>query len=244
MPQMADVEFQGLQHWLHGDRESTAFERQGIKVRMGSKTDIPALVAINAHSIAALGGEGLFMPMSEAFFLKVIPARLSFVLERDRQLLGYSIAVPADSSQPVFWDTERRKIGLLFGTALDQELWHQGWQKWLVNLRLRAFEVLGFDEVQCTVSPFNLPSLLNLIESEFQIIGLKSLLDGHPRFIVRHRFGTYRDAPPRNLQWQQQELANDLAPHAELLRRGYVGASIQRREPVMIAYSKPKDDPK
>lgn len=241
---MNEAEFQSLRRWLHGDREDRVFCRQGIEVRMGRITDIPALVEINTRAIKALGSEGLFMPMSETFFRDVISARLSFVLERERRIVGYSIAVPVGASHPVFWDTDRSKIGLLFGTALDRGMWHKGWQRWLVNLRRRAFEALGFDEVQCTVSPFNVPSLFNLIEAEFEIIGLKSLLDGHPRFIVRHLFGGQHRGPPADLQQQRQELSSDLAPHAAFLQQGYRGVKIHRSEPVMISYSKPKDDPK
>jgi len=210
----------------------------GVRARPAGPADIPALAELNARSIRDLGRDGLLMPMSEAFFVRTIAEGLALFLEGPDRALGYSLAVPAGGGLPAFLPAAfPGRIGLLFGTALDPAMRGRGWQAWLIDLRLEIFETAGFSEVQCTVSPFNTPSLVNLVDGGFRIADLKSLLDGHPRFIVRRGFDR-RATPHHRPHRKRLAVSEDLAGHAALLGAGYVGAEIVRADPVVVLYAK------
>lgn len=218
-----------------------------VRVRFAEPTDVPSLTKFNANTIRDLGRDGLFMPMSESFFAKMIAAGLTIILEGDRNVLGYSIAVPAGQGQPVFYPrTTSERIGLLFGTALDPSIRGLGWQRWLIDLRLAILQEAGFLEVQCTVSPFNIPSLVNLVDSGFRVVALKSLLDDHLRFILRKCTDDRELVTQCNTPWKIAALNENLSRHKFLLEEeGYIGMKILRWGTLVgntsaLLYSKPE----
>lgn len=216
--------------------------RQDILVRTAELDDIESMVRINVQSIEILGEDGLFMPMSADFFAGVVPSGFSIVLEKDDEILGYSVAVPAGHSSPAFFPvTDDRRVGLLFGTALVPQLMRQGWQKWLIKLRLATFQSIGYTEAQCTVSPFNVSSLINLVGSGFQISALKLLLDGYPRFVVRNFLNGSDQESFEATGKRREPLSRDrLSQHEDWLGAGYVGVAIEKGTELVVVYSKPR----
>jgi len=227
--------------WTRDGAERRLY-RQDVLVRTAELDDIESMVRVNTRSIEILGEDGLFMPMSADFFSGVVPAGFSVVLEKDNEVLGYSIAVPAGRSSPAFFAvTDDRCVGLLFGTALSPQLMRQGWQKWLIRLRLAAFQSTGYTEAQCTVSPFNVSSLINLVESGFQISALKLLLDGYPRFVVRHFLNGCDHEFPEATEKRRESLSRDrLSRHEHWLDEGYVGVASEREAELVVVYSRPE----
>ncbi|MBD0866167.1 MAG: GNAT family N-acetyltransferase [Rhodobacteraceae bacterium] len=211
----------------------------GIIARLADDMDIPAMVCLNVNTIRSLGKDGLFMPQAETFFRDIIADGVAIVLEREGRVLGYSVAVPEGRRHPAFLVVRfRHRVGLLFGTALDPEVRRNGWQTWLIDVRLRAFMNCGYSEVQATVAPFNLPSLINLVDNSFHIAGLNTPFGGHLRFIVCHDLkyreqNTMHQSPVVDL-----ELSGCLSRHQELLADGYRGIKVLRGATVTIRYAK------
>jgi len=214
--------------------------RNGILVRLARHDDIPHLKKINVKSIHGLGQDGLLMPMPEAFFDHAVARGMVAILEREGYALGYSVAFPEGMKHSAFFpETRKGRVGLLFGTALDPSIRGQGWQKRLIDLRLQIFQSAKFSEVQCTVSPFNIPSLINLLDSGFRIVALKILLDGHPRFIVVINLCRKKEEPRYPTLRKTARLCKNLSRHRSLLDEGYIGVKIIRKNPVLLVYTKP-----
>ena len=207
-----------------------------IRLRLAGPEDISVLTALNADAIREWGRAGLFMPMPEAFFGEMIRDGIILLPERAGKVQGYSIAVPAGGGHPPFLPADGHgKTGLMFGTALDPALRGQGWQHRLIRLRLEAFQEAGFAEAQSTVSPFNTPSLRNLLRAGFCVTALKTLLDKHPRFVLQHDFGrTVTTGPKHGLPLPQN---GDLPDHAALLADGFVAVGLEKSKPVTLFYA-------
>ncbi|WP_419906910.1 hypothetical protein [Hoeflea sp.] len=215
--------------------------RNGVLVRRAEIVDIASLMELNTSSIRYLGRKGLFMPMPEAFFTRMVADGVAIVLEKEGRALGYSVAVPAGKCNEAFLPvTSTSRAGLLFGTALDPALRGQGWQKSLIDIRVEIFKNSGFSEVQSTVSPSNIPSLINLIDSGFQVSGLKTMLDNYPRFLVRHDIhGGEKGA--RNCRRKLVLTPSEgLSDHKSILNEGFVGIQVIRSRPIVIVYAKKK----
>ena len=220
----------------------TVFDRQtqnfpsDIHLRFAEVSDIPVLESLNAVAIRDLGREGLFLRMSDDFLAEMIRDGVIILPTRDRKILGYSIAVPADSHHPPFlFAKEQEKTGLLFGTMLDQSLRGQGWQCRLILTRLESFREAGAMAVEATVSPFNITSLRNLLSAGFHVAGLKTLLDGHPRFLLRHDFGRTTMAGPFQKLILPQ--SGDLSDHSELLSNGFVAIRVRTKKTSTLLYA-------
>ena len=208
----------------------------GMQLQIAGVTDIPVLRALNAQAIREWGRKGLFMPMSEDFLRQMIRDGIILLLEWDEKVLGYSIAIPAGCGHPRFIPGESYgKTGLLFGTALDPSLRGQSWQRRLIRFRLEAFHDTGIFDVQSTVSPFNTPSLRNLLSLGFHVSALNVLLDGHQRFILRYDFGrTVATGTKRSLVLRD---LSDLSNHAALLADGFVAIGLKTGKPVTLLYA-------
>lgn len=208
----------------------------GMHLQIAGVTDIPALRRLNVQAIREWGHNELFMSMSEDFLKQMIRDGIILLLEHDKKVLGYSIAILAGCSNPRFLPGETHgKTGLLFGTAVDPSLRGQGWQRKLIRFRLDAFRDVGIFDVQSTVSPFNTPSLRNLLNLGFHVSALNVLLDGHQRFILRYDFGrTVVTSTKRNLILPD---FGDLSEHAALLADGFIAIGIKTGNPVTLLYA-------
>jgi len=220
-----------LDRWTQADRPGD------VLLRLARDADLSALRSLNARAIAELGRNGLFMPMSPVFLAEMVRDGIILVLERDGEPLGYSIAVPAGRDRHPFIpgaDTDR--IGLLFGTACDPALRGQGWHSRLIVIRQRIFAAAGFVSAQSTVSPFNRVSLANLMKSGFHVVGLKTLLDGYPRFLLRHdlRWPAEPSGEPRGIVLPE---AGDLSEHEDLLADGFIATGIRKGAPCVLLYT-------
>ena len=236
---MATLESE-FERWVSFLRERKLY-RNNILVRPAELDDISAMVHVNAKSIEKHGSEGLFMPMSESFFTDVICENMSIVLQESNDVVGYSISVPVGTRHQAFTpSTNSDRLGLFFGTALLSNLTGQGWQSWLIKLRLACFKAAEFTEIQCTVSPFNKSSLINLVDNGFQIVALKSLLDNFPRFVGRYRFDCQMSAAKGDSSADDVliPIADDLRHHEKYLNEDYIGLEIQRSDPLVVRYVK------
>ena len=206
-----------------------------VRLRIAGKDEIAALRQLNAQTILEMGREGLLMPTSEAFLREMIDNGAVLILESDGKPAGYSICIPVGPGRSPFMDTEvPERAGLIFGTALAGDIRSQGWHKRLIRIRLEIFAQAGFAEVQSTVSPYNIPSLRNLLSSGFRVLGMKVLLDGYPRFLLRHQFG---QSDPDG--WKQSVAlprSGDLSRHAALLEQGFVGTEVMKGSPSALIY--------
>ncbi len=218
-----------------------------VSIRIADSRDIPSLVDINSRSLEYLGRAGLLMEMKEEFFRDMIDGGIVILLERDKIPVGYSSAIPADSDRPDFLDSNNPDgVGLLFGSAIEMGLHGKGWHRWLINLRLEIFHQSGFGEIQCTVSPFNTPSLINLLRCGFCVVALKTILDDHQRFIVCSRPGSARPEVRNLLSPILIDVSSNLNEHKKLLDSGYEGVALKyskngRKKAVSMMYQKRTD---
>ncbi|MXY34166.1 MAG: hypothetical protein F4Y60_08785 [Boseongicola sp. SB0664_bin_43] len=207
----------------------------GAGLRLATMADLPTLVDIVDWATSQTKREGLFLRMSEEFLAEFIRYGIVLLPMSDSKILGYSNAMQANSAHPPFLDGPySRAPGLLFGTVLGPEGRAQGWHGRLIRIRMDIFRMAGFVSVQCTVSPFNQVSLGNLLAAEFRAYGLKDMLDGHPRFLLRHDFGQ------KAISGQCRKLvlpkSGSVADHKALLADGYVGVSLERGEAASLCY--------
>ena len=207
-----------------------------MHLKSATAADIPILRQLNIQALKGWGREGLFMPMSGDFLTQMIQEGIVLMLEQDVRVLGYSIAVPAGFAYPPFMPGRKnRSTGLLFGTALDPALRGQGWQRQLIRLRLDVFRSADIWNVQSTVSPFNTPSLDNLLRVGFHIVSLNVLLDGYPRFILQYDFGqSIVNGKRRSLV---VPTFGDLSEHAALLAEGFVAFKLTKKNPATLMYA-------
>lgn len=208
-------------------------------LRLARMSDLPALHAVNTRAIQELGRDGLFMPMPEDFLGEMVSKGIILLLERNgkQRGLGYSIAVPAGRDRPPFIsESGPGRTGLLFGTALDPALRGQNWHSRLILLRKEIFAEAGFASAQSTVSPYNTVSMANLINAGFHVSGLKVLLDGHPRFLLRNEFPQPKDpsGPLRSLALPE---TGDLSEHKALLADGFIAIGIKKGRPSVLLYA-------
>ncbi len=216
-------------------------DSDGVTLRLAGEADLPAMCAMNASAIAEQRRDGLFMPMPESFLAEIIRNGIVLILERDGKLLGYSVATPVNRERPAFiTGVDPSETGLLFGTAISPILRGQGRQSQLIRLRQRIFEEAGFISVQSTVSPFNTSSLCNLISSGFQVLELRNLLDGHPRFLLQNelRRSEQPSGPSRVAALPEM---GDLSEHRKLLADGFIANGIRRGDPSVMLYTKRQD---
>ena len=214
--------------YLDGYDASSSRNKDGdVVARLANGSDIPSLVQLNQNAVDRLGHDGLFMRQQSDFFTRVLAAGAVIVLERKATVLGYSVAVLGGADFPLFVPVhDSRRIGLLFGSALASDLCGNGWQKWFIDVRLHSFQESGYLDVQSTVSPFNVPSLLNLVDRGFRIIGLKGLLDGHPRFLLSSHIGERVAKPVHRLPSVDLEVVDDLSEHRNILKQDYQGTRV------------------
>ena len=173
-------------------RQAPLCHRGGdISFRVASEADVDALDRLNMDVICALGVPGRFMRQDWPFFSELIGCKDAciFLAEQAGKPAAYSIAARACPDIPAFGDNAAngggsRSTGLLFGTAVDPPLRGFGLQRLLIALRMASLRRIGCLRMQTTVSPFNGPSLANLMDTGFKVIGLKRILDGHFRFIM------------------------------------------------------------
>ncbi len=219
-----------LDRWSRGNQGQ-------VQLRLAVRSDLSVLCALNAKSILDLGRDGLFMPMSESFLTAMVLDGAILVPEREGEALGYSIAVPAGNGRSPFVPTlEPQGTGLLFGTALDPALRGQGWHPRLIRIRKKIFAEAGFASVQSTVSPFNTVSLANLMNAGFHVVGLKNLLDGHPRFLLRHEIQSPSE-PTGNLQSVVLPQSGDLSEHEAFLANGFIATGLKKDRTYALLYS-------
>lgn len=212
-----------------------------VQLRLASTDDLSALRVLNDNAIMDLGRDGLFMPMPESFLTAMVRDGIILVPDRDGKPLGYSIAVPSGHHQPAFIpEAQPGGTGLLFGTALDPALRGQGWHPKLIAIRQRMFRDAGFSSVQATASPFNTVSLANLINSGFHVSGLKTLLDGHPRFLLRHELRRQRK-PTEALRSVVLPQTGDLSEHEALLADGFIATGLRKGQPCTLLYTEGTD---
>ncbi|MCY4313152.1 MAG: hypothetical protein OXD44_05555 [Gammaproteobacteria bacterium] len=203
-------------------------------LRLAGAADVSAVAALNDSAIQHLGREGLFMSMDSQFILSALAHGVVLLLEIGSELQGYSIAVPAGPEFEPFQAVDPLiSVGLLFGSAVKPEARRQGWHSRFITMRKQLFAENGYDVLQCTVSPFNLPSLSNLVNNGFAVTGLKTLLDGHPRFILMQDTSEVAQSvadPPhvpdsptvRSLRLD----SHNLGEHEKLLSAGWIAKSI------------------
>ena len=143
----------------------------------------------------------------------------------------------ANSDHPPFLDGSYRQApGLLFGTVLGPEARAQGWHGRLIRIRMDIFREAGFASLQCTVSPYNRISLGNLLAAGFRAFGLKDMLDGHPRFLLRHDFEQKVRCRAR-IRKLALPVSGSVADHGALLADGYVGVRLERGETSSLCYA-------
>lgn len=207
----------------------------GTGLRLATMEDVPALVDIVDWATSQTKREGLFLRMSEEFLAKFVRDGFVVLPVSDSKILGYSNAMQANSDHPPFLDgSYSRAPGLLFGTVLGPEARAQGWHGRLIRIRMDIFREAGIDSVQCTVSPYNRVSLGNLLAAGFRAYGLKDLLDGHPRFLLRHDFE--QEAMPGPYCKLALPESGSVADHGALLADGYVGVRLERGETNALCY--------
>ena len=204
-------------------------------LRLAALADIPTLVDITDWASRQVEREGLFLRMSEAFLADFVRDGIVLLPVLDSKILGYSNAMQASGNHaPFLAGTYNQAPGLLFGTVLGPEARGQGLHSRLIRIRMDIFRKAGFASVQCTVSPYNRISLGNLLAAEFRAYGLKDMLDGHPRFLLRHEFDQkVMSGPFRKLALPR---AGSVADHEALLADGYVGVSLERGETNVLCY--------
>ena len=207
----------------------------GTGLRLATMEDIPVLVGIIDWAASQTQREGLFLRMSEAFLAGFVRDGIVLLPVSDGKVLGYSNAMQANSDHPPFLAGPYSQApGLLFGTVLGPEARAQGWHGTLIRIRMDIFRKAGFASVQCTVSPYNRISLGNLLAAGFRAYGLKDMLDGHPRFLLRHDFEQGEMAGPyRKLALPE---SGSVAEHGALLADGYVGVILERGETNALCY--------
>lgn len=207
----------------------------GTSLRLASMEDIPSLVEIIDWAASQTKREGLFLRMSEAFLANFVRDGIVLLPVSDGKILGYSNAMQANSDHPPFLDGSYSQApGLLFGTVLGPEARAQGWHGRLIRIRMDIFREAGFASLQCTVSPYNRISLGNLLAAGFRAFGLKDMLDGHPRFLLRHDFE--QRAMPGPYCKLALPVSGSVADHGALLADGYVGVSLERGESNALCY--------
>ena len=208
----------------------------GTGLRLAAMTDIPALIEITEWATRQTNREGLFLRMSEALLTDFVRDGIVLLPVLNSKILGYSNAMPANDNHAPFLDGSYRQApGLLFGTVLGPEARAQGWHGRLIRIRMDIFRKAGFASVQCTVSPYNRISLGNLLAAGFRAYGLKDMLDGHPRFLLRHDFEqTALSGPFRKLELPA---SGSVADHEALLADGHVGIRLERGESCALCYA-------
>lgn len=206
-----------------------------VRLRMARATDVPLLRRLNVQAVNACEREGLFMPMRENFLRQMLRDGIVILVEGNKNVLGYSIAIPAGRACSRFQPGgPRRKTGLLFGTALNPSLRGHGWQRRLIQLRLDMFREAQIHDIQSTVSPFNTASLRNLLSVGFHVSSLNVLLDGHPRFVLQYDFGqTVVSGPTQSIVLPA---FGDLSNHAALLTEGLVAFKFKSAPPIALIY--------
>ena len=207
----------------------------GTGLRLATMADIPALLDITDWATSQTKREGLFLRMSETFLAGFIQDGIVLLPVSGSKVLGYSNAMQANDDHPPFLaGSHPQAPGLLFGTVLGPEARAQGWHDRLIRIRMDIFRMARFASVQCTVSPFNRVSLGNLLAAGFRACGLKDMLDGHPRFLLRHDFEQKAmPGAPRKLALPR---SGSLADHEALLSDGFVGVSLERGETSVLCY--------
>lgn len=189
--------------------------------------DIERISVLNAQVVASLPGGGMFMRQDAAFFRTIMESGGAIAMAMQAgALTAYSVAAPVSAAFPVF-TPGTGSTGLLFGTAVAEAVRGQGLQTLMIDFRYAALRACGCDTVQATVAPTNYGSLENLIHAGFEIIALRTLLDGHPRFIVQRP--TIPEIAHGHSGLVFQPLDDDLTDHEALLAAGARGVGMVRR---------------
>lgn len=156
-----------------------------FSLALATAEDIPQMNALNAKVVSDLPGGGMFMRQEAGFFAAIMARGGAAILVRSgRALVGYAVAAPVGPVFPVFAE-QGGTIGLLFGTAVARAARGHRLQSRMIDLRCDAMRACGYDAVQATVAPTNHASLSNLLKTGFEVMALRTLLDGHPRFVVQ-----------------------------------------------------------
>lgn len=207
----------------------------GTGLRLATMADIPALLDITEWAASQAKREGLFLRMSETILAGFVHDGIVLLPVSGSKVLGYSNAMKANDDHPPFLAGSYREApGLLFGTVLGPDARARGWHDRLIRIRMDIFRMARFASVQCTVSPFNRVSLGNLLAAGFRAYGLKDMLDGHPRFLLRHDFE--QKVMPGALRRLALPRSGSLADHEALLSDGFVGVSLECGETSDLCY--------
>ena len=139
--------------------------------------DVPAILALQAHILAALPDPALLAPDEAAFFARLIAAprgRVEGIFWQARLVALSILRVPEDAP-----DNLGRDLGLS-GAALlqvahmemvlvDPMFRGNGLQQQFLQRRIAQAAAVGCTHLLATVDPENLPSLHNLLASGFGI---------------------------------------------------------------------------
>lgn len=213
-----------------------AEEGPGPTLDLAEHGDIAALDALNEQVVAALPLEGLFMRQRPAFFAAVLDAGGAIVLARESGVpVAYAVCLPVGPAFAPFFETDGADA-LLFGAAVLPEARRQGLQRDLIELRCDALWASGATAIQATVSPRNHRSLVNLVTAGFEVVALRDMLDGFPRFVIERRRGRSASSP-HDLMHEPLPPAGTLDAHARRLARGERGVRAALIPDPVVCYS-------
>lgn len=212
-----------------------------FSLSLATMADIAQMDALNAAVISELPGGGMFMRQEPDFFAQIMGMGGAAILAwQGEALISYAIAAPVAEGFPIF--AERPGcIGLLFGTAVARHVRGRGLQTRMIDLRCDALRASGCEAVQATVAPSNHASLDNLLASGFEVIALRALLDGHPRFVVQRSL--IRPPAPQDDAAQPLSLPPDgaLADHRAALAKGARGTRLVYAPAPALLYRSPPE---
>ena len=105
----------------------------------------------------------------------------------------------------------------------------------LIDMRRDIYIRSGYTEIQSTVSPYNTASLRNLVRAGLRVMGLKLLLDGHPRFLLRKEFGhCVQGGKVRTLSFPA---SGNLDEHKSLLMEGLEAVEVAGEKEDELVYA-------
>lgn len=201
-----------------------------------------------AHS---LKNKELFVSDSRDFILNNVlktGSGIAIGIFVDKKLIAYrTAAFPGKSDWNLgrelgIEEAELDKVVHLEATAVHPDYRGNRLQARMLTHTISYIEKLGYSYILSTVSPFNYPSLKNVISSELSIYALNlrgGIYESKLRYLLLRNLKDIKVNPPKSVVKVKNK---NISLQMKLLEAGYVGATIERAgnsfEDFVIGYKK------
>ena len=236
---------QGILNKHEGERQV----RVPYEMMLIDETYLEEVLALQAYVSSTLENVQTFVADSEAFMREEIlaPERGKMIgVFVEGKLIAYrNISFPKpDSDYNLGRETdlpedELNKVSILEATVVHPQYRGNRLQARLLKHTIPLIDELGYFHVFSTISPYNYPSLKNVMDSDLVIRDLRSrggVYEGRWRFLLARDL---RKPYPIDLTEEIIVLNGDIEKQQALLKKGFIGYKLEKKaEGFNIFYGK------